>query len=312
MREQQAGARREVDRARVFLRIPVVAARTDTAGDARQVRQRAFARIRDHAVGETARSEQFARRPAFERGAALAELGKGRGVAQRATIADRKQRAVRAIERQAFAICRPAEAEPASRRPGTGQHIGDPRAFAARKPCGDEGIGGVQLAVHPQWAARQEHRDGRHACGAEFAEQREAFLVAESEVLPVAGEFGIGFLAEDDDRDIGLRRIAAIGGQRGATAAGFEGGFDSGPDRGRAGKLVVGQLGPALPGQRPAACGLRDAVGGASRDQHIRPGRERQHAVILEQHLGLGHRFARDGAVGGCPDRIELPAERAL
>ena len=41
------------------------------------------------------------------------------------------------------------------------QHVGDALALGARQPGGDEGVAAVDLAVHPQRPAAEQHRDDR-------------------------------------------------------------------------------------------------------------------------------------------------------
>jgi hypothetical protein len=143
-------------------------------------------------------------------------------------------------------------------------------------------VGQVEFAVHPHRTARQEHGDRRHAFGRELAQQAESLFVGEAEVLPVTGEFRIGFFAEDHDRGVGFGGIGAIDRQRGTAAARCGSVLEPLPDRGRAGEMFcVREFKPALPGERPSARGLRDAVGRAPGDEDVGTFGQRQHAVVL-------------------------------
>ncbi|PAV70577.1 hypothetical protein WR25_26047 [Diploscapter pachys] len=181
------------------------------------------------------------------------------------------------------------------------QHVRDAAALGAGQESRDEGIGRVQLRVHPQRPPRQEHRDDRNARRLQPLQQRKVALVfgAVFQRRTVAGEFGIGRFAEHDDRSIGLGRIRAIDRQRRLAAARPHRLIDPTPDR-----LAVreGGIGDArtLPGDRPAARLLADIVRAAPGDKDIGTGLQRQHAaVVLEQHERFTHRLTRDRAMLG-------------
>ena len=63
--------------------------------------------------------------------------------------------------------------------------------------------------------------------------------------------------------------------------------------------FCVREFKPALPGERPSARGLRDAVGSAPGDKDVGAFGQRQHTVVLQQDLRFGDRLAGDGAVLG-------------
>ena len=70
--------------------------------------------------------------------------------------------------------------------------------------------------------------------------------------------------------------------------------------------VVPGVIGPvaALPADRPAAALVADVVGALAGHEDLAELAQRQDsAVVLQQHLRLAHRLAREGAVRGAADR---------
>ena len=148
-------------------------------------------------------------------------------------------------------------------------HVGDAGAFAARQPRGDEGVGGVQVRVDPQWTAAQENRDHRYAGGLQRAQQGQVRTVVcfVLEVRSIALELRVGSFAEHHDRNIGALRETAVDDQFDAAACRGDGGPNAVVDRSCPGKVRVAVAG-ALPGQRPAAGLAADVVGPVTGHQH--------------------------------------------
>ena len=192
------------------------------------------------------------------------------------------------------------------------QHVGDAATLGAGQEGRDEGIGRVQLRVHPQRPPRQEHRDDRNTGRLQPLQQRKVALVfgAVFQCRAVAGEFGVGRFAEHDDRSIGLGRIRAIDRQRRLAAARPHRLVDPAPDRLTVREGGIGDA-RALPGDRPTARLLADIVRAAAGDEDIGTRLQRQHpAVVLEQHERFTHRLTRDRAMLGRTQQVELARHR--
>ncbi len=243
-----------------------------------------------------------------KRGAGLAELPKRPRALEDKAEADREQRVLGVVKRRTLAGLRPAEREPPGRLHRAEQYVGDPCPFAPWEPCGNEGVGDVQFAVDPQGAPGQESCQGRNAARAVGLEEVQSLLVAEREVLPVTGEFGIGLLTEPDDSDVRLAGSAAGRGEHRRAARRFGCCGNAAVDRGRTGEIGRGEIAAPLPCDRPAASLPGDVVGRASR--HLDP-RSRlwwEHAGILEDHLRIRHRLAGERAVFGRAEQLPLAA----
>ena len=130
-------------------------------------------------------------------------------------------------------------------------------------------------------------------------------------VFAVADELGVRLFAENDDSSIGLLGKAAIGREQRAAAGAPHRFCDSGEQRGRARKIGIGKVAPALPGDRPAAGLARDAVRRSARDHDPRRGLEWQDALVLEQDQRFAHCLARQGAMFGAADHSPLAGQRA-
>ncbi len=196
------------------------------------------------------------------------------------------------------------------------QHVGDALALRARQEGRDERVGLVELRVHPQRTAREEHRHHRNALSLQRLQLGQRLLVAglEFQRRDIADHLGIGLLAEHDDGDVGLRtRHLAVGTQRRGAARRLDRGLEAAPDRGRAGEVGIGVAG-ALPRQRPAARLEADIIGMAAGDEHLLARLDRQkRIVVLEQHQRFRHRSPRDRAVfGRAEDRLLLIGPRRI
>jgi hypothetical protein len=194
------------------------------------------------------------------------------------------------------------------------QHVGDAGALRAGQPGGDEGVGGIDLAVHPQRPAAEEDRHHRDAVGLQLADQ---FQVAgpaglEHQVGQVALELCIGLFAEDHYCHVGPGAVRAVHRQFGVAAGSFDLLAEAVPDRVGIGEVLAAGA-AALPGQRPAAGLLAEVVGAVAGQQDAPARIQRQHAaVVLQQHQRFAHRAPGDRAMFRRAEQFELPAQRAL
>src|SRR5581483_12352819 len=99
-----------------------------------------------------------------------------------------------------------------------------------------------------------EDRDRRDAVALEALQQVEAAAIAAAEIElgQIADMFGIGLLAEHDNRDVGARCEIAVRTQGRGAAGGFDRGLEAGPDRDALREVGVVAAAP-LPGDGPAA-----------------------------------------------------------
>ena len=92
------------------------------------------------------------------------------------------------------------------------QHIGDARTFRTRQPRCHESVGGIDLAVHPQRTAADEHRHHRNALGLQALEQFQVAVIARlvHQVGNIALEFGVGLFTEHHDGRVRLLLVFAF------------------------------------------------------------------------------------------------------
>ncbi len=150
------------------------------------------------------------------------------------------------------------------------ENVGHSRALAAGQPGCDKRIGGVDLRIHPERPAGQEHGHHRHSTRAQTAKQLEVRFVSGTvfDGADVALELRVRILAEDDDRHVRLVFELARRTELGRPAAGAHGLLHSRKNRLAVRKLLIGES-RALPRDRPTAALLGNVVCAVSGDQHM-------------------------------------------
>ena len=172
------------------------------------------------------------------------------------------------------------------------QNVGDALAFRARQPGRDETVRQVDQVVGVQRAPGQEHRDHRLARRRSGLQHRQVFGVAPAVGHrigrhDVAVGLGIRRFADRRDDDVVAGRVNTLGAVAQDDVGVAELLAQAGRDAVRVREIRIRVVG-TLPGQRPAAGLVGDAVGALADQQHALPLLQRQRgAVVLQQHQRL-------------------------